>query len=189
MTPEATEYLERYFDERKRKGEVFEPETPVFLKDEVKQTLKSPQLSDKNVTSILFRIVNNIPELHRNKKGRRHDIQINHGFRKRMNTILKLESKVNSNIAEKIMSHKNGLDGVYLAPTRKECFREFVKGVLELTIDDAERNQIEITKIKIEKSKLEDINIETQKRVAQIDRLEKSTYTKKEINALLKSKS
>ena len=88
------------------------------------------------MTAILFRIIQKIPELKQAKKGRRHDVQINHGFRKRMNTILKLESQINSNIVEKIMGHKNGLDGVYLAPTRQECFEEFCKGILNLSISD-----------------------------------------------------
>ena len=62
-------------------------------------------------------MIKDVPELQRIKKGRRHDSQLNHGFRKRTNTILKLESNVNSNIAEKILGHKNGLDGVYFTPT------------------------------------------------------------------------
>lgn len=157
LTPEATDSLDRYFLERKRKGEVFASDTPVFLKDEVKQTLSSNQLSDRNVTSIIYRILRDHPEIKRIKKGNRFDIQMNHGFRKRMNTILKLESDVNSNIAEKILGHKNGLDGVYLAPTREECFKEFVKGISQLTISEAERQKIMIKKLKDEKQDLEQL--------------------------------
>lgn len=155
LTPEATDALDRYFLERKRKGEILTSDVPVFLKDEIKQTLSSRQLSDRNVGAIIYRITRDIPEIKRTKKGNRFDIQINHGFRKRMNTILKLESDVNSNIAEKILGHKNGLDGVYLSPTRQECFREFVKGIKQLTISDSERKQLEITQLKQEKSELE----------------------------------
>ena len=61
-------------------------------------------------------------------------------FRKRFNTILKINNDVNSNIAEKLMAHKKGLDGVYLQPTREECFNEFVKAILQLTVDDSQRN-------------------------------------------------
>ena len=154
LTPEATDYLDRYFDERKRAGESFNQDTPIFVKDETRSHLDSIQLSDVNVTSILFRIIKDIPELKRIKKGRRHDVQINHGFRKRMNTILKLESNVNSNITEKILGHKNGLDGVYLAPTRQECFKEFVKGISQLTISESERQKITIKQLEDEKSEL-----------------------------------
>jgi len=156
LTPEATDYLDRYFDERKRKNEVFTKDTPIFLKDEVRQNLGSRQLSDTNVTSIIYRIINDVPELKRKKKGRRYDVQMNHGFRKRTNTILKLESEVNSNIAEKILGHKNGLDGVYLAPTRQQCFEEFVKGISQLTISDSQRQKITIRNLEKEKSDYED---------------------------------
>jgi integrase/recombinase XerD len=171
LTPEATEYLDRYFDERKRKGEVFDQDTPVFLKDDVKQNLGSRQLSDTNITSILYRIINEIPELKRKKKGRRYDVQMNHGFRKRTNTILKLESEVNSNIAEKILGHKNGLDGVYLSPTRQECFREFVKGIVQLTISDSQRQKITIRELEKERSELEKKNLELNDALRKVDEL------------------
>jgi integrase len=154
LTPEATEILERYFDERKRHGEVLYPSSAIFSKDIGRKIIDSNQLGDGNIRSIIFSIVRDIPELKRQKNGRRHDIQLNHGFRKRMNTILKLETNVNSNIAEKIMGHKNGLDGVYLAPTRQQCFKEFVKGIPQLTISESGRKEIEIVKLESEKSEL-----------------------------------
>jgi integrase/recombinase XerD len=160
LTPEATEYLDRYFLQRKRAGELFESNTPIFLKNGQDTSLTSKQLSDPNVTSILFRIIRDVPELKRTKKGRRHDIQINHGFRKRMNTILKLESKINFNIAEKIMGHKNGLDGVYLAPTRQECFKEFCKGVSNLTISNTQRQKITIKKLEDDTTELDQLKID-----------------------------
>jgi len=155
LTPEAADALDRYFVERKREGEVFTDDTPVFLKDSIKKQLESIQLSDVNVTAMLFRLVRDMTELKRVKKGRRFDIQINHGFRKRTNTILKLESEVNSNIAEKILGHKNGLDGVYFTPTRQECFDEFCKGIIQLTISDSQRQKIEIKRLEEEKSELQ----------------------------------
>ena len=160
LTPEATESLDRYFLQRKRNGEFFEPNTPIFLKDIQWQQHTSTQLTDLNVTAILFRIIENTPELKRTKKGRRHDIQIIHGFRKRMNTILKLESLINSNVVEKIMGHKNGLDGVYLAPTRQECFKEFCKGISQLTISDTQRQKITIKKLQDDKTQLDQFKAE-----------------------------
>ncbi|MBL7001908.1 MAG: integrase [Nitrosopumilus sp.] len=170
LTPEATDALDRYFLQRKRNGEFFESDTPIFLKDKQKRQYVSTQLSDLNVTSILFRIIQNIPELKRSKKGRRHDIQINHGFRKRMNTILKLESKINSNIAEKIMGHKNGLDGVYLAPTRQECFEEFCKGILNLSISDTQRQKIQIKKLEDDKSIINELKAELKEKTLESTR-------------------
>ena len=62
-------------------------------------------------------------------------------FRKRFSIILKLKNDVNSNITEKLMAYKKGLDGTYLQPTREECFREFVKAISQLTIDPTERQK------------------------------------------------
>ena len=178
LTPEATSSLERYFLERKRKGEVFTSDTPVFLKDEIKQALSSKQLSDRNVSAIIYRILRDIPDIKRTKKGNRFDVQINHGFRKRMNTILKLESDVNSNIAEKILGHKNGLDGVYLSPTRQDCFKEFCKGISQLIISDTERQKIKIKKLETEKNKINELESKIEKLTHKIDLMNNTTNLK-----------
>jgi len=155
LTPEATDALDRYFEERKRKGESFNDDTPIFLKEYRQKPDSVEQLTDVNIISVLFRLIKDSTEITRVKKGRRYDVEITHGFRKRCNTILKLESDVNSNVAEKILGHKNGLDGVYLAPTRKECFDEFCKGIIQLTISDNQRQKIEIKKLETEKTELD----------------------------------
>ena len=174
LTPEATKALNDYHAQRKRRGEEFTPDTPVFICESGKR--KGLQLTEKNVDSIFDKIINgeyqynedhtryreylpdgisvkaSCPELQRIKKGRTYDISLVHGFRKRFNKILKLESKVNSNIAEKLIGHKKGLDEFYLNPTRQESFDEFVKAVDELSISDTARLQ----KMKKEKKTTED---------------------------------
>jgi len=77
--------------------------------------------------------------MERKRLGKRYDIQLCHGFRKRFNTILKTNMEINSNIAEKLMGHKNGLDGVYFVPSEEQLFAEFKKAIQSLTIDDSER--------------------------------------------------
>ncbi len=62
----------------------------------------------------------------------RYDVQIAHGFRKRFNAVLKMDNLVNYNIAEKMIGHKNGLDGVYFTPTLDELFAEFKKVIRKL---------------------------------------------------------
>jgi len=145
LTPESTRFLKIYLHKRQREGEVFNPDTPIFRTlyqvNHINENVK--QLSRKGSVELMSRIFHNTA-IKRIKTGRRYDIQIDHGFRKRFNTILKLNSEVNSNIAEKLMSHKKGLDGTYLTPTREECFKEFVKSILELTIDSTQRQKLEI---------------------------------------------
>jgi len=79
---------------------------------------------------------------------------------------LKLASGVNPNITEKLLGHKKGLDGTYLAPTREECFAEFAKAIPNLTIDDKERDKLKIRKLESEKSEL-------QKKTEEIEGLKK----------------
>ena len=128
-------------------------------------------------------MIKDVPELQRIKKGRRHDIQLNHGFRKRTNTILKLESNVNSNIAEKILGHKNGLDGVYFTPTRQQCFVEFCKGIPELTISDKERSKIKIKELTVEKTRFE--RMESQIQTLQGDKVELEREHEKMLDSLV----
>jgi len=147
LTPEATRSLKDYFAERKRQGEIFEMDSPIFRTyaegkyNKCKVGLEVQQLSRKGAISLMFRLVSN-SGVDREKKGRRYNIQMDHGFRKRFNTILKLESSLNSNIAEKLMAHKRGLDGTYLTPTKEELFQEFVKAIPQLTISDSERDKL-----------------------------------------------
>ncbi len=156
LTPEATKWLKRYHGERQRCGEMLNDDTSIFRNVfcALRPNDGIRQLTKQAVFNIFDRIVRNT-SIKRTQKGRRYDIQLLHGFRKRFNTILKLENSVNANIAEKIMGHKNGLDGNYFVPTRQQCFKEFVKGIPQLTIFDLERKQIEIAHLKEEKLELE----------------------------------
>ena len=96
------------------------------------------------------------------EKGNRYDKASVYGFRKRFNTILKLDRNINSNIVEKLMAHKNGLDGAYLKPTRDECFEEFVKAIPKLTISDESRDKLKIEKLQKEKTEIEELRLEVQ---------------------------
>ena len=153
LTPEASKALEQYLTKRKSDGEVLTPESPVFRKFYQIGSAKSIPVHKESIESLTHRIIKKTG-LREPKKGTRYDIQQNHGFRKRFNTILKMNNAVNSNIAEKLMGHRNGLDGVYLTPTKDQLFEEFKKAIPELTIDNSERNRTEQKKIEKEKSEL-----------------------------------
>ena len=71
-------------------------------------------------------------------------------FRKRFNGKLKMENSVNSNIVEKLMAHKKGIDGRYLRPTRDECYAEFCKAIQSLTVNKEEKQANEIKKLKVD---------------------------------------
>ncbi len=143
FTPETVRSYNDYLKSRKLNGEVITPESPVFANYQHEARTKNEHMSTYSIREILDRLFK-LALIERKKVGNRYDKAIVYGFRKRFNGILKMNNSVNSNIAEKLMAHKRGLDGVYLAPTREECFAEFVKAIPELTIDPIERKNLEL---------------------------------------------
>ena len=78
----------------------------------------------------------------------RYDIQIVYGMRKRFNTILKSNSKINMSIAEKIFGHSTTiqLDNHYFKPTLEVMFDEYQKAIPDLVIDETSKLKLELEK-------------------------------------------
>jgi integrase/recombinase XerD len=145
LTPEATAALNEYFEERKRRGEIFHDETPVFRTTYAIGSSKARPMPTGTIKAFVYRLVTESVE--RVKTGKRYNIQTDHGFRKRFNSILKESDNVNISLAEKLMSHSTRtvqLDTVYHAPTPERLFAEFKKHIKNLTINDAERQKVEL---------------------------------------------
>jgi len=157
LTPEASKALDNYFRQRKINGEILTDESPVFVNMSKYKSSKYEHFTKDSVRQMTRDLLIKAG-IERIKKGKRYDKAAIYGFRKRFNTILKLNNDVNSNIAEKLMAHKRGLDGTYLQPTKEECFAEFVKAIPFLTVSDDERIKLENEKLKEEKSELEKAN-------------------------------
>ena len=152
LTPEAANALEVYRDERIRQGEVITQESPLFVIGKKNRFKDEPYLSLPALNSI-FEHLQRKAHVEKIKLGNRYDKALMYGFRKRFNTILKIDSTVNSNIAEKLLAHKNGLDGVYLKPTKEECFSEFLKAIPELTVSKAEKLNLKLEKSELDKDR------------------------------------
>ncbi len=153
LTPEASNALDEYHEERRKRGETLDENSPIFRHDYSRGKKVIPILRSGTI-SIMYRVIRTAG-LERIKVNHHFDTQMDHGFRKRFNTILKLKNEVNSNVAEKLLGHKNGLDGVYLKPTRDQCFAEFRKAISDLMIDESERQGLKIEQLEREKSELE----------------------------------
>ena len=170
LTPEARHALYHYFDSRKLNGEVLTDESPIFANERAhKKNDHFGYNSFKVITTNLLKSAG----ITRIKSGGRYNKAGNYGFRKRFNTILKINNDVNSNITEKLMAHTNGLDGRYLTPTRDECFNEFKKAISQLTINAEER-------LRLENQILEKENEELESRVAEVVKLREGLKTEKE---------
>lgn len=134
LTPASSNSLRQYIEKRALDGEDIVEQTPLFRNLYQKSSVHNVrQLRWSGARSVVYRLVQKA-NLRRAKSGKRYDIQIDHGFRKYFNTVLKLNPTVNNNIAEKLMGHKNGLDGTYFRPDRDQCFWEFQKAVTDLEI-------------------------------------------------------
>jgi len=174
LTPEATKSLREYFDERKDDHEKFYPESPIFRTRYRLGIEKATQVGRNAVISMIYRSINR-SRIKRTRIHKHFDIQMDHGFRKRFNIILKLDNNVNSNIAEKIMGHSVTipLDGTYLPASDPrviaKCFTEFKKAIPELTIDGTARKQAELDRVTKENQTLEKLNKDLDARLESVE--------------------
>lgn len=128
LTPQTTKSLENYLRYRIKRGETITKDSPLFISYDIKKSMTS-----NSVKNVMFNVIRK-SLVTRNLEGHRYDIQMHHGFRKRFNTLLKLNNTINYNVVEKLMGHKNGLDGVYFVPTLDELFIEFRKAINDLNM-------------------------------------------------------
>jgi len=150
LTPEANISLKECLEERRSNGEILTPDSFLcrnhYRKGDSSKNIK--KMSSSTLYDRMSRIQENAGIRSRTNSSRsRHEKRVFYGFRKRYNTKLKNNIAINPNIAEKIMGHKLGLDGVYFVPTREQCFSEFKKAIPDLTVNEAERQRIQIKKL------------------------------------------
>jgi len=144
ITQEAVTALDEYFEYRKRKGEKLSPDSWVFT-----SALNPEKPMDTNLISSWFTKIVNKTSVNRGECiNHRYDIQVVYGMRKRFDTILKSNSKININIAEKIMSHSVTipLDNHYFKPTLEVMFDEYQKAIPDLMIDETSKLKLELEK-------------------------------------------
>ena len=139
---EAVKALEEYFEYRTKKGEVLTPDSWVFTT----ATTPTKPMSTNLISSWFSRIVERAGVYRGEYINKRYDIQIVYGMRKRFNTILKSNSDVNSNIAEKLIGHSTSipLDNHYFKPTLEVIFEEYQKAIPDLIIDETMRLKQEL---------------------------------------------
>ena len=115
------------------------------------------RLHQKGVRARVDKIVTKIGLRDQIKKGkRRYEVQLDHGFRKYFNTMMR-RAKVNYLDKEDMMGHKVGLEKHYERYQEEdfERFPEYQKAIPFLTISDEERIRLENEKLKEEKSEIQ----------------------------------
>src|SRR2546428_1342245 len=185
LTPEASIVLDEYLKQREQSGEHINESSPLFRKNYSIAFAPANPLT-KGIVERIIRTAIEKAGLRRMKTGARYNIQTDHGFRKRFNTILKSNDKANPSLVEKLMGHQGvfALDGSYLRPSLETLFDEFKKHILEMTIDNSERDKIKLRNLEQKTSESEKSRIAMEDMKKRIEKLEygaearKSTYAK-----------
>ena len=155
ITPEACNALELYRESWKADiGRYPKPEEPLI------KSVKFPtirRLNQKGVRKRIEKIVCKIglrPPLPPNK--RRHEVKLDHGFRKYFNTMLR-RAKVDYLDKEDMMGHKVGLERHYERYNEEdfERFPEYQKAIPFLTISETARTKVENQTLKEERARME----------------------------------
>ncbi len=187
LTPEASSIMRDYLEQRSTDGEKLDKNHPLFREKYSIGIAKPRSISQPNLRTIMHRLITT-SRIVREKSEGRFDVMSIHGFRKRFNTILKLNKEINPAITEKLMGHKIALDGAYLTPTRDELFNEFKKGISDLTISDSERLKIRNEKLEMEKkesgnqsTKIKDLEQKLEMVIHKMDLIQNTSKTKPDI--------
>ena len=150
INKEANDTLSLYFEQRKYNGESFTPNSFVFHAIHADVHGDPKPLNEKSISNLILRCKINA--------GVNFDDSPNllcHAFRRRFNTILKLNPDSNAPLIERLMGHDMKLDNSYFQPTLDNLFEEYQKGMSDLAIDDSERLMAERETIQAERTQLE----------------------------------
>jgi hypothetical protein len=154
LTPEASKALEEYWDERKKHGEHFKEDSPVFRADYVIAISPAEAMKETQVQDAFRTLAQHITS-RKKVTTRRYNIQIVHGVRKWNEKKTKGNSGLSYSTTEKLAGRNTYLDREYYPITKEEGFEQFKKVMADLTIDDTERKNLQIEKQQKEITKLE----------------------------------
>ena len=150
-SPECSEELEKYLAKRQQDGEVFTPETPLFLAQNHKGTELIPMGQFAVYTTIRRALVQAGKRDPQNTTYQRYDKMTLHAFRKRFLTILKNTPNIKMATAERLVGHSTykdeenhaiTLDSSYYVPVLEELFDQYKMAIPNLTVDDMARVKV-----------------------------------------------
>ena len=158
-TPETTEIIDEYLNQRKRDGEYMDSESPLFRSI---YRIGIEKVRPCIIDALSHTIGRLVTILERKKVGKtnRYSVARNHGFRKFYATAIKDVEGVSPTMTEKLINHIGvvQLDGSYYKPTKEKMFEAHKKCIDVLTIDDSKIHETKLEKVIKEKSELENIN-------------------------------
>jgi len=158
-TPEASAIFDDYLTVRKNDNEFLDSNSPAFRTTYRLGSQKATPMTLSAIQGIIRRALVKAglrpPE---GKINGRFQTMMDHGFRKRWNTIVKNTDGMKIITAEKMMGHSIQsipLDETYNIPEAEKLFKEFKKAIPELTVDDSQRKQAELDQMKQNQTEFE----------------------------------
>jgi len=155
LTPEGYDIIKEYLKWRESTGEILTDESPLFSTMQ-KNNLKP--LGIKAINRVMGLIIKKAGIKRTLVNGHKYDKAQTYGFRKRLNGALKIDSDVNSNIAEKLLGHSVTIpmDNHYLTNDDPRvvtaCFNEYRKVMKDIVINQEEKLRLENMKLRAESS-------------------------------------
>jgi len=162
-TPEcAKEGIDQYLAYRKRFGEKLTPDSYLIRKDfdihDIEQIRKKSEPIAYDTIKVIIRnqvIKTGIRSPFLVDSHKRHEVPMNHGFRKFFETRL-IESGVNPMAVMRLAGHKSGLDyKSYFRPHEDFILSEYEKAIDALTIDPTKRMARRIQTLEVEKTQFD----------------------------------
>ncbi len=145
VTKEAYLAFKDYVKVRKDQGEEVGPNSPLIVIRSMERRMKSKVIA-KCVNDVLWKV-----GLRREKK-RRHDVQMNHGFRKYFDNVAK--DYIAEDYVEKLIGHDTGTKEHYDRHLPKPLIEQYLKAMPYLEIDPAYRAEAELSRQLEEKKKV-----------------------------------
>lgn len=153
ISQEAVHALEIYIEERKSKGETITSESFVIVKNCYRGF---EQLNYAGLIHFMLLHIRKLKSRIKSDTQARFDKQTNHAFRKRFDTIMKTGENVNISLVERMMGHSTTvkLDNSYFDPSVEQLFKEYLKGLPRLFVDEKYRLESELL---VKQQKIEEL--------------------------------
>jgi integrase/recombinase XerD len=190
LTPEASQAFDCYLEKRKKDGEYMDEESPAFRKTYRLGIEKAKPVTNRTVSEMMQRLLKT-SRLRSNKNGSRYETQLDHGLRKRFDTIMKQTDSMKLIHAEKMFGHSIPsipLDETYADFSVESLFKEYKKAIPELTISDSERLTIRNEKLEMEKkesenqsTKIKDLEHKLEMVIHKMDMMQNTSEIKSDI--------
>ena len=143
LTPEASEALDDYFEERIQDHEKITSDSPLIRNNYSMGSLPAKHMNNAMLLELIGMTLKDVKR--KKVTSERYNIAKTGGFRKFFNLTTKLRENANISLVEKLMGHSVtiGLDNHYLPASKEKLFEEFQKNIPNLTINDSERLRVE----------------------------------------------